>query len=173
MSIKIYTAYRMPIGRFSEFVKTYRGHCVRRVVEEIRHVFAIKRGRAVGIDKLRTIMDAGVEASRSPYREECNWDCFLRVFIHGRKIYAICHGEWTIVNGYEPITGVEEYSYWNNTDRPKEISSRMWRARGRTWDRVLDSGQLIHTVIKLSDYVGDGDIKRELLSPRNIARLGL
>jgi len=38
------------------------------------------------------------------------------------------------------IPELEEYGYWNNTDKPKHISTRSWRARGRFWDRYWFTG---------------------------------
>lgn len=32
----------------------------------------------------------------------------------------------------------EDYEYWNNTDKPDEISDREWNRRGKTW-RELDT----------------------------------
>jgi len=32
---------------------------------------------------------------------------------------------------------VEAYPYWNNTDGPKGVTRRSWKARGREWDRAL------------------------------------
>ncbi len=32
------------------------------------------------------------------------------------------------------IEGVEEFGYWNNTDKPEEISQEDWDARGQFWD---------------------------------------
>lgn len=32
---------------------------------------------------------------------------------------------------------VKFYGYWNNTDRPDNVSERAWRARGEQWDEVL------------------------------------
>lgn len=31
---------------------------------------------------------------------------------------------------------VEEYGYWNNSDRPEEISASAWGARAKAWNRI-------------------------------------
>lgn len=35
---------------------------------------------------------------------------------------------------------IEEYGYWNNTDRPDSISAREWRRRNMNWERAWKSG---------------------------------
>lgn len=32
----------------------------------------------------------------------------------------------------------EKYGYWNNSDKPKDVSSQQWRARGKKWEKILD-----------------------------------
>lgn len=33
-------------------------------------------------------------------------------------------------------TLVQEYGYWNNSDKPDEVSDREWRRRGKVWENV-------------------------------------
>jgi len=35
-------------------------------------------------------------------------------------------------------TGFEEYGYWNNTDKPDDVSEDEWDERERVWDEVID-----------------------------------
>lgn len=35
------------------------------------------------------------------------------------------------------LPGIVEFDYWNNTDRPAEISAREWSQRARLWDQVF------------------------------------
>lgn len=56
-------------------------------------------------------------------------------------------GEWTylLIYAEQPaywdalraIPGVEEYGYWNNTDRPGHCTEYDWTVRRQTWDRVI------------------------------------
>ncbi|MCH6469874.1 hypothetical protein [Sinomonas terrae] len=43
-------------------------------------------------------------------------------------------------NTLDDMEGVEEYGYWNNTDRPDGLSEAEWDARREAWDRVMPSG---------------------------------
>lgn len=59
-------------------------------------------------------------------------------------------GRWTYATWYseipefqqiwESIPGLQPWPYWNNTDRPANLSDRQWGYRGRVWDRVLHPG---------------------------------
>ncbi len=37
----------------------------------------------------------------------------------------------------EAMPGYEEYGYWNNTDKPKELSNYQWDTRCKNWDLAL------------------------------------
>ena len=53
-------------------------------------------------------------------------------------LYAILYTErdaYTEIFAHAP--GVRYFGYWNNTDRPADVSDDDWTARGATWDRVV------------------------------------
>lgn len=35
------------------------------------------------------------------------------------------------------LPGVEEYGYWNNTDKPEHVTDAQWRKRAKDWDKAL------------------------------------
>lgn len=37
---------------------------------------------------------------------------------------------------------LEDYSYWNNTDRPEHITAREWANRKRKWNNILPTGDI-------------------------------
>jgi len=41
---------------------------------------------------------------------------------------------------FQRIVGAKPLPYWDNTDKPKELTDRQWRARGRRWDKALGTG---------------------------------
>jgi len=61
---------------------------------------------------------------------------------------------------------VEEYRYWNNTDRPKEITEAKWDQRSRAWDQILNgfgsvpamNGFLAQCMEKYPPLVKPGDL---------------
>jgi len=78
-----------------------------------------------------------------------------QVFIHGRYAYIIPCGEDWLLKGFELPEFAEDFSYWNNSDRPDELSDREWNRRGRTWDKIIGTGRdearrrLIYDVISI------------------------
>lgn len=56
--------------------------------------------------------------------------------------------------------GIKDYEYWNNTDKPDEISDREWNRRGRDWDKALpglgvpaESGIVVSNFIYPDNYL--------------------
>lgn len=50
----------------------------------------------------------------------------------------------------EDVEGVEEYGYWNNTDRPEGVSEEEWDARRDAWGRVMPSGVPIEHMLSFT-----------------------
>lgn len=53
------------------------------------------------------------------------------------NIFALVYGGRESRDHFSSIYSEFEYSYWNNTDRPKELSEDEWDDRKETWDRLL------------------------------------
>ena len=69
--------------------------------------------------------------------------------------------------------GIKDYEYWNNTDKPDEISNREWNQREKDWDKALPGlgvpaqfGIVVNNFIYPEDYlnfftiVQDGRMKK-------------
>lgn len=53
-------------------------------------------------------------------------------------LYAIIYTEQDAYrDAWNRIEGVEPFGYWNNTDRPDDITDDEWDSRRRTWNRVI------------------------------------
>ena len=54
-------------------------------------------------------------------------------------IYVLIYAEQRFYhNLLEKMPGIEPFPYWDNTDGPDELSEAQWKARGKTWERILD-----------------------------------
>jgi hypothetical protein len=53
----------------------------------------------------------------------------LAIFYRGEPIYEECWQK-------QPL--VEEYGYWNNSDRPDNVSSRQWKKRYEDWEHSFE-----------------------------------
>jgi hypothetical protein len=46
-----------------------------------------------------------------------------------------------------------DYGYWNNTDKPDDVSVKNWNVRRKSWNDVLDEKMLKYTLLNPSDSV--------------------
>ena len=67
-----------------------------------------------------------------------DFDTSLCVFPLSRKILAvpICNNE-RLINALSENENITEYGYWNNTDKPDNVSNREWNTRKSDWDKAL------------------------------------
>lgn len=75
------------------------------------------------------------DSRRSPVHD---WGVEI-VFLPGRRgLYGIMYAEQSVVHtAWLSRPSVRPYAYWNNTDRPDDVSDREWARRERTWDLLL------------------------------------
>jgi hypothetical protein len=74
-----------------------------------------------------------------------NWDAEkvfpvkfdIAVFPHGQRIYGITFGWMAYQSLWESKLFVQAWGYWNNTDKPDEVSAEEWRYRRKVWDKIL------------------------------------
>jgi hypothetical protein len=69
---------------------------------------------------------------------EVDFDFELAILPHDGRIYGMVFSErsrW--VDRWMELDGVEDFSYWDNTDQPDEVSEEDWDARGEVWDSIL------------------------------------
>lgn len=58
----------------------------------------------------------------------------------GEYTYVIPFGSQDLIEAFLKLDGVEDFSYWNNSDEPENISPEEWERRGEVWNRILVSG---------------------------------
>ena len=119
--------------------------------------YVIKRTK---LFQLRATFQKMAEASESSHR--CFVYCIdasLNIWIQKGKAYCIPYGESWLIDAFpiDSVPGVEEYGYWNNSDRPEEISQKSWDAREKNWDNICDNwdeARMTHIVIEAKSKVG-------------------
>jgi hypothetical protein len=42
-----------------------------------------------------------------------------------------------LLSTFRSLPHVEQYAYWDNTDRPKGVTAKQWETRARFWDRLV------------------------------------
>jgi hypothetical protein len=69
---------------------------------------------------------------------DIDWSFEIALIPAGGYLLGLHYAEQgTLVDELLKFPKVEAYPYWNNTDAPKGVSNRAWKARGKEWDRVL------------------------------------
>lgn len=96
-------------------------------------------GKTPLMEALHSVMDRQREIKKTGYRD-CEVDFYFEVSImpHGRNIYGIIYterGNWRDLFLDQPE--ISDFSYWDNSDRPDEITARQWRHRYKVWNAIL------------------------------------
>lgn len=85
-------------------------------------------------------------------------DCSLNVWLHKGKVYVIPYGETWIFDCFKSPDRVEDFSYWNNTDHPDDLTIRKWNARRKTWEEVClrdwDYSRMVHDIVDAKKSIG-------------------
>ncbi len=64
--------------------------------------------------------------------------CNVTVIPTKTKILALIYAEQKEYHEvFESFKNVYKYPYWDNTDRPNDMTQKEWNARGREWDNAL------------------------------------
>lgn len=84
---------------------------------------------------------------RNQYRAQAgkcdldNFDASLSFWYLGRRIYLVPHHNplatprlWKFL---QEDDNLEDYSFWNNGERPEEVSYRVWKQRGKVWEKIF------------------------------------
>lgn len=148
MSIKLYTGFRMPKNT-SVFALQRKIEAFR--VAERAHMTTLRATEIACELALRVDKNAsGIEADAQPWftvwnkrvaeRQERTLESDDSISFHPYRdrIYGITflarngHARWLA------SSNAEDWPYWNNTDRPHNLTARQWRDRERTWGKVLN-----------------------------------
>jgi hypothetical protein len=165
MSTKIYYAWRIPKSRLNEFtdlvrqttweylleridtwlenfvsdqdVQDYIDREYQRVVDSLdgkEPMWPVKKNEISDEMRWRCLEERIVRDSTHPERRLYDCDASFNFWLHGRYAYIIPYGKFKI-NAPFP-EWIEDYSYWDNSDRPDSVSARAWTARGKMWNWV-------------------------------------
>jgi len=107
--------------------------------------------------EFQTVIDHCKEASKRVEKDYYDIDCGLNIWLHGNYAYAIPIGPNWVLDNIKFPKWVEDYSYWNNTDQPDNVTDRQWNSRRDTWDKICcghgksdhNSRRLYHSVVDL------------------------
>lgn len=61
----------------------------------------------------------------------------VTVFPYGRGTVGIAWGDPKLVDAFLARSEILDFSYWNNTERPDNVTTAEWRKRKRAWDKLI------------------------------------
>ncbi len=184
MSTKIYRAWRIEINKLNEFIDFVRPQ-------------VLEYSKNTVLELMSAVTEAGIEKQRKdhPYcnkdvelRLECvldvyrytsnqnktglNIDFSLNIWLYENHAYIIPVGDYF---WFDVPKDTEEFRYWNNTDRPEELSEDEWNYRRSMWKKINcgegianhNSRRLNHSIIDMSGF---GDVDFELMMHQEIKK---
>lgn len=91
---------------------------------------------------IEEIAEAYRRVKAEPCRDPQNdWECEADLYPGCDTSLLLLHAEQSF---YAEILGntrgVEHYPYWDNTDRPEDVSEREWKRRGEEWKEAIGPG---------------------------------
>ena len=70
-------------------------------------------------------------------RPELDGTCKVSWYVLGNRLMVLIYAEPAIEERAADRLGLSPYGYWNNTDRPDDMSARQWARRKRDWQNIL------------------------------------
>lgn len=136
MSTKIYTAYRL---KKSSDLWPFVHDCYTRGERAVVNVFR----RLLRSSSYDAITAKYREQAGSPYRNEWNFDVTIAIRERRGRIYVIPHCDMRMAKACDFLKRdrrLDDFAYWNNTDRPKTVTARAWAHRACVWNALSAAG---------------------------------
>lgn len=161
MSTKIYDAWRVPTTSFTELrrqVQLLRESALRLTQQKMKAYVlhqaleafdtACARGQPDGTNYLAAMMDSvheRVTQLEKTRQRDSAVDFSLSLTFFPRSRDTLVMGfverpELRALISAQP--GWEDFSYWNNTDRPEHLSAAQWTARAKAWEQALGTSSI-------------------------------
>jgi len=169
MSTKIYEGLilRKPLEKvYPELVKAFdiiRALALRQMVDRlIRSTIATLDARALGIPLPPLPAEStGEIVSTEKFRERLerekeDWACCLCIAPDAGDTLLLPFLDSESLAALKTLLPVQDYCYFNNTDRPEDVTDAEWKLRKKRWARVLrfddmaGNGVPAHSMLQLS-----------------------
>ena len=134
MSTKMFDFYQYTGGDIFVLVSWLKAVRVR-YIERINERFKKLRRGVDSTELYKLIIDASKMSLRSPF----NISAFAAIYLHQDRFYVKFVGVPDELLAGAPLL---DMSYWDNTDRPDELSEEEWEARGSLVTTLLEDGRM-------------------------------
>ena len=166
MSTKIYNGYKiskMNLSELDSFCIDLRNKIFEKAKELCIQKIAITSSRFISSLFLESFDDFPKEiiessekytvlfAARKIYmgilQQEDTFKCSFVFYPFKKDILATFHStvaEFTDI--FEQSEKVKEYGYWNNTDKPENVSDKEWNKRKKDWDTIFNRNKNFYSI---------------------------
>lgn len=174
MSTKIYQAFRVKVISLSQLLLDIQGYRFDRVPEVRRQIIDnLNRAQISDFDKLRELNREMKDRRGYPF---CKAMQIGMIIVDDFAYFTFFGDDFEIKGLYDDLLAqnyVEEFGYWNNTDKPAGLTDIQWDEREIMWDRILKMGDgtfrhLLQLEI-IPDFVEERDLPIEILYRREKA----
>ncbi|NJO62543.1 MAG: hypothetical protein HC836_31245 [Richelia sp. RM2_1_2] len=166
MSVKLYNAWRMPTMSMSKFQHWLNQ--LRRDLQVIadRAIRSEIVRRTVRNKDLKIAFPNNKQIQTAPSSLTSNWiefmgeyrtsremklrnplvyvECEIIFHFKGNFIYFLALTDQSAYTDLiSALPNIEEYGYWDNTDKPDAISARAWKQRQRIWESIFGNTQFM------------------------------
>jgi len=179
MSTKIHNAWRIPRKFLERFIKfayplchkecakkfyelTVRLHDADKIREVTYEKYKIEQGKELKPELIWMVMMENMEGIAHKFAEANRWnrfgvDCHFDIRLHGRFAYIIPFMDHDILAKLKENlpSYAQDFRYFNNADKPSDISVKEWRHRRTTWEKIglksdieWSATRLVYTVVK-------------------------
>lgn len=156
MSTKIYNAYWLKdydIQSAMQMLQAFKLDTLRPLAETLKAKVLAQRAVAM-LDRVTLGWDTEVQnyvsvAWREIKEEQKNVKLGNRepdvdfgfetsLIVHAKNIYMTVHTEQPLyLKAWEAIPNIMDFSYWNNTDKPDDVSAKDWARRKKVWSTIF------------------------------------
>lgn len=154
MSIKVYEAYR---GRNIFDIYNIQRKLIKDLRQIVQEVFRKKSEK-----KKISLWTNFNNISDDILLKKINLEYIFMVREYNKHFFIIPHisddlfmliGKENAMYLKNSYSHLEEYSFWNNSDKPENIPTRKWNDRGKFWDKVLDESYATFVIIDKNNFV--------------------
>ena len=119
----------------------------RQILTEVGHRDAEVEGARAGVFTIDQWFHKRYrEQIFSAHRNEWNFDASISVRVYRGRYYLVPYIDrvsllGNFLSSLATDNRLEEFAYWNNTDKPEEVSESAWRWRRKVWEDLLKEEQ--------------------------------
>lgn len=162
MSIKVYGGIKFKIDHLNTFLEFVylEEHIV--MIEKVKRIIKWKpthdeKEQEELIHKWKMLLEALLKNQNS-FSDRLNWNCGWNLWIVDKFVYGYPwggrYGESKFKCDYESLSFVQNYSYWNNTDKDENVTIQEWEERETLWRKLLNKfpiGKVVYDTVGFRD----------------------